>query len=402
MSGSRDWKDIKYWIVDISKVNDTLFRGNFDEYHFERHDRENPGKLVNVISKKNIDLYYIPSPTDTSLSYPRHDHIIYFNAIHTPYRSPSDSIDGYFIGELSITNDVNQLTFTFQNKSQQYPDDFFVYLIDVTAPGREFPLPKDQLPSFISDLIMDMPGPKPQLYEKTLYADLTSSGNDLALSGSYPVGTKVTLVNHLTGEIFLSQVTNTRTDQADFWGDIKYSQLADVPKWENDKLHLYTTVMIGEVDPAISFLETVLYADWELSDSLHLILKKAGMLEKYTILEKVAKEPVTAEMTMVDKMWKEIRIEHPLLYKINGFSKELLFITYSATDDGGPAFLLVGDKLFVLPGECSGIPYFYLSNGILYLRHLSTDCGNGVVLVGNYAVFSDQLVEAYKSFEYSN
>lgn len=119
VSGDRDWEAIKYWIVDISKINDTLYRGNFDEYHFERHGRKDPGNVVKVGSKRDVDLYYIPSKRDTSPTYPRHDRIIYFNAFHTPYRSPSDSIEGCFVGQQIFTNNINILNFSFQDKSQR-------------------------------------------------------------------------------------------------------------------------------------------------------------------------------------------------------------------------------------------------------------------------------------------
>jgi hypothetical protein len=400
VTGNRQWEATKYWIVNITKINDTLYRGNFYEYHFERQGRENSGKIVHMISKKNIDL--LPVKINPSFDYPVHDHIIYFNAVHTPYRSPLDSIQGYFVGQQVFVNGINSLSFYFLDLSKQHSNDIDIGMIDTTTPGMHFPFLKDEIPPEIKELKWEMIRAKPNMFSKHYYADLISIDNELALSGTYPIGSKVTLFNHLTGEIFITHVKNTKSKPADFWGDIKYSQLAEIPNWGNEKLHLYTTVGMGEVDSQISFLETTLYSDYDFRDSIHLGLSKAGILQKSEIWKKVSREPITDQMSHAEKLWKNLRTKSPMIYKIGGFGKELLFITYSVTDDGGPSFIKIGENLFTIPGECSSVPYFYLSNGILYLRLLSGDCGNGIVLVGNYAVFSDQLVEDYKSFDYSN
>ncbi len=241
--------------------------------------------------------------------------------------------------------------------------------------------------------------------EPTNYAPVTFANDKYELLGSVSVGTPITLINHVTGEVFFTSLARTARKR-DYMGDVQqYGTPGGQPKWatpENTfrQIRATTAIVGGHVENLLPIPKTLL-------DNKSLAAKIDKRIRSESLLDSVLTSMGEKESLIAnDREYLSDKL--PVLYEIRDGDRWLTLVSYAYSFPGneeeqaGPKFLMENDKLYPLLGNCASLPHFYALDGHVYFRHMTAQCESGYIVVGNYVVLADRVKKEWLTYAYAN
>lgn len=233
------------------------------------------------------------------------------------------------------------------------------------------------------------------------YAPVTvSDDGKYELMESFSPGTSVTLINHLTGDIFQTGTVRTVSRVHYEGGRYQVSPLAQQPDWPAPE-HLFgqllsITAVVGLPVDSITLLPRTPIKDKKLIAKLNQRIREEGLLDSVLGNDKAAQHE---RDYLADKL--------PTLYAVHHAGRRIIVIAYPEEFPGeesemGAKFLLENDHIHPLSGGCTSLPHFYAHGGHIFFRNRRGGCESGDILVSNYVVLADSVEAEWATYAYAN